>query len=193
MYFCDALMVSGVDSSEIWVSGQDNSSNPETFIYDRITGDYLDVTPDNSMWQAMDQYAADNVTTYYYNDDDAGGRFYNALDSNAVWISGYDNMQSISYTQEGDLWYINWNELVEIGQVDPATGTVDVLTDDLTIANGDQWGTDAIFWAPSISEASQSGAGGLASTGVDATGIALGGFGLMALGAVVVIRRRATR
>lgn len=192
MTFCDALMIGGVDNSEIWISGTDHNDAVANLIYNRTTGAYIEPTAETDLWQAMDYDDVNNRTTYYFNGDDAGGRFYNALDSNAVWLSGYDNMHSISYTQEGQLWFIDWNEGVEIGQVDPTTGVVDLLTNDLRFENGDQWGTDAIFWGPSDPTASQSGAG-LASTGVDASGIALGGIALMALGAVVAIRRRATR
>lgn len=186
MTWCDSLMVAGSDASEIWVSGTDNNNNVTNTIYNRETGAFIETTAENDVWQSMEYFESDNVTTYFFDSDenDDGGRFYNAVNDTPVWTTGYNNIHSLSYTENGELWFTNWADTITVGRISATTGEVDLLTDNLRYANGDPWGTDAIFWARSESD-------GLADTGFEFSGISLTGAMLITLGAVVAIRRRA--
>jgi LPXTG-motif cell wall-anchored protein len=185
MAWCDAMMVAGPNSSQIWVSGSDSNGDDTNTVYARETGLFIETTEETVEWQSMDYFEDDDVYTFFLsNEDVAGNYFYNAVNDNAVSTGIYDNIHSISYDRNGVLWFTDWNDVVSVGTISATTGNANVLTSNLRYANGDQWGTDAIFWAHGDSQ--------LAETGVNATGIAFAGFALAAAG-FVAIRRRTVR
>lgn len=185
MAWCDAVMVAGPNSSQIWVSGQDANEDPTNTVYSRETGLFIETTEETVEWRSMDYFEDDDIYTYFLSDEDVeGGFFYNGVNDTTVSTGIYDNLHSISYDKNGVLWFTDWNDEVSVGTISATTGDTNVLTSDLRYANGDQWGTDAIFWAHGDSQ--------LAETGVDVSGIALAGFTLAAAG-FVAIRRRTVR
>jgi LPXTG-motif cell wall-anchored protein len=185
---CDSLTVK---DSELFIGGDlfDSSLQSYLWTYNSVTGARTGTTLEDVTYQSAEANTVSGDDVAYYGDDFGSGHIMDGFGGAELSTTSFDNIHSLSYPSDySALWFTNWTEgALTIGTIDPDTGNTDILTNNLRFANGDQWGTDAIFFGPTMDR----GTDALASTGIDASTIAIAGLGLATAGAVIARRRRA--
>jgi hypothetical protein len=181
--YCDAMTV--VDS-QIAIT-EDFNGTLSVAYFDKVTGVRESVQSIDISYKAAAYSSSTGDTVTYHGNYPTDGTFYDGFGGSALGSLDLDNIHSLAYTHdESSLWFIDWDDTVLVGTVDPETGNYDLYTNDLRLESGDGWGTDAILIGPADPSASDES---LAGTGVNTLPIALTGMCLAALGAITGIFR----